>query len=64
MSQQSAPHGVLHAAEHPVRLAEAHFGLGPVEKLARLRVRWPSGATQSIEDVPVDRVITIEERAP
>jgi hypothetical protein len=44
--------------------AEAHFGLGSVAKLARLSVRWPSGTTQVVEDVAVDRVITIEERAP
>jgi hypothetical protein len=44
--------------------AEAHFGLGPVAKLTRLRVRWPSGTEQAVGDVAVDRVMTIEERAP
>ena len=41
--------------------AEAHFGLGPVAKVARLRVRWPSGVEQSLTDVAVDRVLVVEE---
>lgn len=44
--------------------AEAHFGLGAVAKLAHLRVRWPSGTTQVLDDVAVDRILAIEERAP
>ena len=43
--------------------AEAHFGLGSVSKLTHLRVRWPSGKTQTIDDVAVDRVLTIEAQA-
>ena len=41
--------------------AEAHFGLGPVSRLARLRVRWPSGVEQVLADVSVDRVLVVEE---
>jgi hypothetical protein len=44
--------------------AEAHFGLGAVAKLTHVRVRWPSGTTQVLDDVAVDRVLVIEERAP
>jgi len=44
--------------------AEAHFGLGPAAKIAHLSVRWPSGATQVMDDVAVDRVLVVEERAP
>jgi hypothetical protein len=41
--------------------AEAHFGLGPRDKLERLVVRWPSGAEQVLTDVAVDRVLTVTE---
>ncbi len=40
---------------------EAHFGLGPVSRLERLVVRWPSGREQALADLPVDRVLEIEE---
>ncbi len=43
--------------------AEAHFGLGAVDRLERLVVRWPSGRDQVIEDVTVDRVLIVEEPA-
>jgi hypothetical protein len=41
--------------------AEACFGLGPVGRLERLRVRWPSGRDQVLEDVAVDRLLRVEE---
>ena len=41
--------------------AEAHFGLGAVDRLLRLVVRWPSGREQVLEDVPVDRTILVAE---
>jgi hypothetical protein len=37
-----------------------HFGLGAATRV-RLRVRWPSGVTQTLADVPVDREVVIEE---
>jgi hypothetical protein len=40
---------------------EVHFGLGPVAQLARLRIRWPGGAEQVLEDVAVDRLLVVEE---
>lgn len=43
---------------------EAHFGLGPVAVLDRLRVRWPDGVQQDFEAPGVDRVLLLEERAP
>jgi hypothetical protein len=42
--------------------AEAHFGLGSVDKLRALRVLWPSGKEQLLEDVAVDRVLVVEDR--
>ena len=38
-----------------------HFGLGPAAKIDKLTVRWPSGRTQTLENVAVDRVLTVEE---
>jgi hypothetical protein len=42
-------------------LAGLHFGLGPIEKVDRIELKWPSGKTQTLADVDVDRVITIKE---
>jgi len=45
------------AAVHP----QAHFGLGSVERLDAVTVRWPSGAVSELTDVPVDQVLQVEE---
>ena len=37
------------------------FGLGNAEMVDEIRVRWPSGRTQLIEDVPADQVVRITE---
>ncbi len=42
----------------------AHFGLGDAERLEVLRVRWPSGAVQTLERVDADRTLRLEEPAP
>lgn len=39
----------------------AHFGLGPLTRLDRLTVRWPSGATSTLANPPVDHVATLRE---
>ena len=39
-----------------------HFGLGVCDRVERVEVRWIGGAVQVIEQVPVDRVLTIVER--
>jgi hypothetical protein len=38
-----------------------HFGLGRVERIERLEVRWPSGTTEEHADLPVERLLRIEE---
>ena len=38
-----------------------HFGLGAEERIESLEIRWPSGQIQRLTDVPVDRVLQIEE---
>jgi len=39
-----------------------HFGLGKVSTIEKLTVTWPSGAVQTLDKAPVDRVITVEEK--
>jgi hypothetical protein len=40
-----------------------HFGLGRDEKVARVEVRWPSGARQVLENVASNQVLTVTEPA-
>jgi hypothetical protein len=37
------------------------FGLGEAGTVQRLEVRWPSGAVQSWNDVPADRILEVRE---
>jgi len=39
------------------------FGLGRSERIDRLQVRWPSGMRQTLQDLAVDRELTIVEGA-
>jgi hypothetical protein len=39
-----------------------HFGLGTAASVERLTIRWPSGIVQNLQDVPVDRILTVEEK--
>ncbi|MFG0316836.1 MAG: VCBS repeat-containing protein, partial [Planctomycetota bacterium JB042] len=43
------------AADEPV----VRFGLGDAERISLLEVRWPGGATQRFEDLPVDAAFTL-----
>jgi hypothetical protein len=38
-----------------------HFGLGPVQVVKRVEIRWPNGAVQFLDDVKADRVLLVEE---
>jgi len=38
-----------------------HFGLGRATRIKTLEIRWASGRVQILEDLPVDRVMTIRE---
>jgi hypothetical protein len=40
-----------------------HFGLGQEIKAASIEIRWPSGASQQLQDVAADQVLEIEEPA-
>ena len=38
-----------------------HFGLGAVDRIDKLIVHWPSGREQTLQNLGVDRVLTVEE---
>jgi hypothetical protein len=38
-----------------------HFGLGKETKDARVEIRWPSGATQTLQNVNADQILRITE---
>jgi hypothetical protein len=38
-----------------------HFGLGKDSLVKRLKVTWPSGAVQTLENIPADQVLTVRE---
>jgi hypothetical protein len=38
-----------------------HFGLGSAISVARVEIRWPSGARQTLSDVKADQILTITE---
>ena len=41
--------------------SDVTFGLGDVDAVEELRVRWPSGAESVLTEVEIDRVITVQE---
>jgi enediyne biosynthesis protein E4 len=38
-----------------------HFGLGSATKMDRVEIRWPSGATDTLKDLGVDRFYAVLE---
>ena len=38
-----------------------HFGLGQADRADRLEVRWPSGLTDVVDQIPANHVITVRE---
>lgn len=41
--------------------SRVHFGLGSNQHIREIDIRWPSGIRQTLHDVAVDRIVTIEE---
>jgi len=39
----------------------AHFGLGQATRSERLEIRWPSGMTEVVKDLPANHVVTVRE---
>ncbi len=37
------------------------FGLGTADKVENLTIRWPSGQTDRLTNLPIDRYVTIRE---
>jgi enediyne biosynthesis protein E4 len=42
----------------------AHFGLGNAMSVKAIRIRWPSGITQTLQNVKADQFLTITESSP
>ena len=38
-----------------------HFGLGEAKKVDLVEIKWPSGATDSLKDLDVNRLYVVEE---
>ena len=53
--------GGSYASHSDLRL---HFGLASAERIEKIEIRWPSGKTSTIGDLPVNRTITIQEAEP
>jgi hypothetical protein len=41
--------------------SRVHFGLGSNARIEEIEIRWPSGTRQTLHDVAVDQILTIEE---
>lgn len=66
---------LLETADGKKRMAEAqtcrsylaacdprvHFGLGAESRVRRLTVRWPGGGVTTLENLPVDRYVVVEQ---
>jgi hypothetical protein len=40
-----------------------HFGLGDVDRVDRVEVRWPDGSLSVLEDVPANRFVTVRKES-
>jgi hypothetical protein len=38
-----------------------HFGVGKLEKIAMIEIRWPSGGVQTLADVKVNQTLIVRE---
>ena len=39
----------------------AHFGLGPATTATKVEIRWPSGITQTLTNIPANQILKVEE---
>ncbi|HTS24955.1 MAG TPA: CRTAC1 family protein [Bryobacteraceae bacterium] len=51
--------GGSYLSQNDLRL---HFGLGAAPKMERIEIEWPSGTRQTMQDIPADRVVQVEEK--
>ena len=62
MEQGRSPKGRYRRSRQDISLALAGVnGLGKAGVIEELTVAWPSGKVSKLTNVPVDRVMTIEE---
>lgn len=57
LRQQDGVTGTLSQQNDPT----LHFGLGKVQEISKVEVRWPSGKIQTINNVSVNQTIKLEE---
>jgi enediyne biosynthesis protein E4 len=55
-TEARCPAGFLSQSDRRV-----HFGLGANQTADRIEIRWPSGRTQTLDNVPADRVLKVKE---
>jgi hypothetical protein len=41
--------------------ATVHFGLGSDTSISRMTIHWPNGQVQELEDLPADRLLTVNQ---
>jgi hypothetical protein len=52
--------GSSYASSHDPRV---NIGLGGDDKVRKIEIRWPSGITQELTDVPADQFLVVHEPA-
>ena len=52
--------GASYLSQNDLRV---HFGLGAIDKMNEVDVRWPNGQTETLHDLPADFIYTIVEGA-
>jgi enediyne biosynthesis protein E4 len=50
--------GSSYLAQNDLRV---HFGLAQATRAERLDIRWPSGGTETIENIPANHIVTVRE---
>ena len=50
--------GASYASQNDMRV---HFGLGAVNKIDWIQIRWPSGRLEQFENLPMDAIHTLKE---
>jgi len=40
-----------------------HFGLGAAQRVEKLEITWPSGIRQTLDNVPANQILTVQEPA-
>ncbi|MDA2936764.1 CRTAC1 family protein [Acidobacteria bacterium AH-259-A15] len=56
---QEVKSGGSYQSQNDLRL---HFGLGPYKIVDQIRIRWPNGRIQKLNNVGVNQILTIEEK--